>query len=147
MINSKKIKIGACYVRVSPWRFEKCLRCSAVGHSHKVCKITDPKKFRCANCGGDHAACSKVCPELNKVVEEKKKKLEQKMATKTQQFTRVYSNYKAPLKHNNLQYNNLVNIVKLIIELFKNPSNITASVNEDPASILNLISSNLGQDA
>ncbi|CAF0957339.1 unnamed protein product [Brachionus calyciflorus] len=51
----------------------KCLRWSGIDHIHKTCKITDANKFKCANCGGNHAACSKTCPELIKAVDEKKR--------------------------------------------------------------------------
>ncbi|CAF0942296.1 unnamed protein product, partial [Brachionus calyciflorus] len=170
MINAKKIKVGSCYIRVSPWKFgitpdqcfkclefghnsvncnnqEKCLRCSEIGHTHKKCKISDPEKFKCANCGEKHAACSKSCPELIKAVEQKKRKLDQKMIKNNEQFTRVYSNVsKASNDNTTFNQNSLVNIVKLIIDLFKNPSKATAAVNDDPTHILSLISQNLGQN-
>ncbi|CAF1072683.1 unnamed protein product [Brachionus calyciflorus] len=168
MVKATKIKVGASFIRVSPWRFglspdrcfkclefghssqncsgkEKCLRCAKEGHSHKSCKGTDPKDFRCANCCANHAACSKICPELNKAVEEKKLKLERKANKNNEKFTRIYSeSYQAPA--NNLNQKNLYNLVSLIVDLFRNLSMVTAAANEDPTPIIKLIAQNLGHE-
>lgn len=45
----------------------KCVRC-ALNHHHSACPINanDKAKFLCANCGQNHAACSRECPNVKK---------------------------------------------------------------------------------
>ena len=41
---------------------QKCLRCAGP-HSHKECQTTS---FKCSNCEGNHAACSRACSHIKK---------------------------------------------------------------------------------
>ncbi|CAF1019702.1 unnamed protein product [Brachionus calyciflorus] len=164
LIKTGYIKIGYSRIKVTPWRFgiapdqcfkcqkfghsavncqekeEVCLRCSQ-NHNFKKCPIKNPQEFRCANCRGDHAACSKSCSKLIIAVEAKKQKLDKKME-RTQPMVRLNSQFKS----NQIPLSQALGLVKLIIELFKNLNQVTAAANEDPTPILNLITQNLGSE-
>lgn len=164
LIKTGYIKIGFSNIKVSPWRFgitpdqcfkcqkfghtvanctaktETCLRC-AKDHSFKKCPVKDPKEYQCVNCGQNHAACSKSCPELIKAVEAKKQKLDKKIQT-TKPMTRIYSQN----QQDGIPNKQAIGMVKLMIELFKNISRITAAANEDPGPIVDLINQNLGHE-
>ncbi|CAF1008918.1 unnamed protein product [Brachionus calyciflorus] len=117
-----------------------CLRCAGP-HSYKKCKITDPSKYKCSNCEGNHTSCSKQCPNLRKNVEEKVKKQEERStkSTKTSQFSRIHSQF-VPQNTNNFN----LGVLKLLIEIITNLNKFTSSIHENPESLLQLISKHLG---
>ena len=119
-----------------------CLRCSG-NHHFKACPIKDPAKFKCANCGGNHAACSKSCNILQEAV--KSKTLEQEKKATKKVLNNTKHQVSQPTKNSHQSQNiPTLSILKLIIDLIKNLNKITSSVHEDPRPILDIISSNLG---
>ena len=92
VIADGSLKIGYTRVKVNPWNFSansnQCFKCLEFGHSHTTCskeqkclrcsknhhyKNCDQKdKLLCANCGENHAACSKTCKSMIKANESKK---------------------------------------------------------------------------
>lgn len=166
IISDGYIKLGYSRIRVTAWRFgttpDQCFKCQKFGHPkekcqskvftclrcaqdhhYTVCTITDPAKYLCSNCGGNHAACSKQCEMLQKSVEKKQQKqeLRQKAPIKQTQTTRVESVY---IKNPTTNPTTL-NFLKLIVDMFKNLNKVSASVHENPEPLLNLVSEHLGQ--
>ena len=157
------IKIGFSRIRISAWKFEPrpdqcfncqkfghlaskcpskipvCLRCNG-SHSHKNCKINDPKEYLCANCGGKHAACSKTCPELIKATQEKEKKVIAKISNQSNQTIKRVESSQQKLN----QTYNPVNLIKFIIDLVKNLRGVTSSIHTDPRPLLKMINQNFG---
>ena len=94
LAKSGRIEIGYQRFKIRPWNFRsstnqcfkccgfshsqnsckaavrKCLRCSE-DHDYKTCTVTDPEKYKCANCGGKHAAVSKDCTKLKEHMEKR----------------------------------------------------------------------------
>ncbi|CAF1073956.1 unnamed protein product [Brachionus calyciflorus] len=153
-------------IRVTPWRFginpeqcfkclkfghkqdkcqekeETCLRCGKKNHNYKQCKITDQSKFKCINCGGNHAAVSKSCPVLNEAVKNKTKELEDSVLRKkgNSNFVRHESSFQKTQYPPNLT----TNLLKFIIDLIKNLNEIRNCVYGDPQPLLKIIDQNFG---
>ncbi|CAF1111596.1 unnamed protein product, partial [Brachionus calyciflorus] len=159
------IYLGCSRIRVTQWKFgisplqcfkcqklghraesctgkEKCLKCGKFDHKRDQCPVKDdPSKYHCINCGGNHVACSKLCPVLKQATEEKKLNFDKKIKTFTNNTTRIYSNFS-----NDQHSKQTVGLVKFIIELLKNISESSRAVNEDTSSILQSINTFLGPD-
>ena len=93
------LKISPLHYRVEEWKFEespiqcfnclefghikkncdklpRCLICAEYNHSHKECR--NQSRLKCANCDGNHAACSKSCPKAKEALDKKIKTKEKK---------------------------------------------------------------------
>ncbi|RNA19710.1 Nucleic-acid-binding from transposon X, partial [Brachionus plicatilis] len=164
------IRIGHAQIRVSQWKFEamptQCFNCQALvhkaesckkektcmrcaqknDHTYKTCPIKDPTNFKCINCHGNHAACSKSCPKIIEACNKLRDKQSGSSKDKKQEFKKIESSFNKDtrLGHHQPKAPPTLNILKFIIELFRNFRSISASLHQDPQPLLQLINDNLG---
>ena len=181
--DAKKIVIGCSRIRVSPWKFDirpdQCFHCQKMGHFAEKCpdkfkkptclkcaknhhhsdcplnKNNDQSKYRCANCNGNHAACSKSCEVLKKEVERKKEILENKTKKQSKNFTRVESTAPqpitaAPRSSNSNQQGQfgtfpVTTVILFIINILKEFNNIHEVIYESPEELAKIVSNHFGQ--
>ena len=153
LINDGNILLGYTSLKVSPWNFSnqtnQCFKCQKFGHNSlncsnetkclkcignhhfKECKLTENDPLVCANCKGNHAACSKLCPHSNSSIS--------KVSTsKNDTFTRNHSNQTTHKENTFLidffqtGFNNLIrSILNLIIDMLQNLNDYQAAVHPD----------------
>ncbi|CAF1041914.1 unnamed protein product [Brachionus calyciflorus] len=157
------IKIGYTRIKVTAWKFgttpDQCFKCQKFGHSqnnckskdficlrcagkhhYKDCKITNAEDYICANCNLNHASCSKECKILQEAVNKKQNKQE---SNNNQNFIRIESNFKNQKKENQVP---TLNLITLLIDIFKNLNKIQSTIDYDPTPFLDLIHKHLGQE-
>ena len=165
IIKEGKIKLGYTSIKVTPWNFgeqsDQCFNCLKFGHSSKSCKappcclrcaenhnfkecnMKDETRLKCANCKGNHAACSKSCPVLTNRNSKKKSKSEsiinprptlQQPSSKHQQPDPNLAN------HLNEQIRSTtMKFLHLIIDILTNFQTIQETIFETKEPILQLI--------
>ena len=154
VINEGFIRIGHSQIRTSAWKFEpmpiQCFNCQGLGHksdtckkeqtcmrcskkndhTYKTCPVKDPSLYKCTNCQGNHASCSKSCPKIIEALNKMSEKQAQTMSHKTNQFTRIESASTSHNATNKAHYRSdqpqTYNMLKFIIELFRNFRQISA---------------------
>ncbi|RNA15879.1 RNA-directed DNA polymerase from mobile element jockey-like [Brachionus plicatilis] len=123
-----------------------CMRCSQKNdHTYKSCPIKDPTNFKCINCHGNHAACSKSCPKIIEACNKLRDKQSGSSNDKKQEFKKIESSFNKDtrLGHHKSKAPPTINILKFIIELFRNFRSLSASLHQDPQPLLQLINYNL----
>lgn len=171
LIEEKKIKIGHSYIKISPWKFDiqpdqcyhcqkfghfmtncpnikkkpTCLRC-AQDHSHKTCKINDPNKFRCANCGEKHSSVSKACSHMIDEIKRKKEVLDKKTKNKMVNTNRVESVAPDQSISSNPQpfIIPIAKLIMFIIDIIKDLNMIQESIYENPQYIIGITTKHFG---
>ncbi|CAF0903066.1 unnamed protein product [Brachionus calyciflorus] len=169
IIENKTILVGCSRIRVSPWKFDvrpdQCFHCQKIGHfaekcpdksknptclkcskkhSYKNCPNNDPSKYRCANCNGNHAACSKSCEIIINEVKRKKELLEKKTNKTASKFTRNESAQHNKPSNPSVDNNNMNNMILFIIEILKKFNNIHEIIYEKPNEISKLVTNHFG---
>ncbi|RNA09006.1 reverse transcriptase [Brachionus plicatilis] len=104
------------------WKKEKiCMRCAKRNdHTYKTCPVSDPKYFKCINCLGNHAACSKSCPKIIEAISKLSEKQAVKSNNKYPLFKRIDSTFNKSAKH--IQFNSTPTL-KLLAPLYTKTHN------------------------
>ncbi|RNA06327.1 hypothetical protein BpHYR1_015248 [Brachionus plicatilis] len=117
--------------------------CPLNAFEHGIRELTKTKKFYLAL----HNVDIEFDIKSERAKERLKKEYDIDNTLRMVKKSTVYSNFtNQAYNKTNFQQNNLISLVKFMIEMFKNPSQVTEAGNEDPTPILNLIAQSFGQD-
>lgn len=67
---------------------ERCMKCASRQHKTSECSTTS---YKCTNCGGDHASCSRACPAMKERERQLSSKLTSNPVTSQNQRKQTYA--------------------------------------------------------
>lgn len=160
------IQIGYTHFNVKTWDTDKsikqCYKCLKLGHLQYSCKTKEVKclrcsethkekyyefkrLLRCANCEGNHAACSKKCPKIIEYMEKNKEEIRKTTTqTNTKEQTIITTNNIITTQIQQLtMVQNLINrsnmtTISFIVEILSRLNEVTESIYEDHTILKNI---------
>jgi hypothetical protein len=168
------LALGPTFFRIKEWKadleFKQCYKCLKLGHQQYTCHSEKKvclrcgevhekhysecdKPLKCANCFGNHAACSKSCPSILTYLKNKKKTSSENSKTPKKQFNNEeqgkYTQSHQQLYTHQLQqvasiqtcinHNNKATVA-FIIEMLSCLNEVVNSIYEKPELVLNIVS-------
>ena len=168
------IKLGFTFFRAKEWKFQdnvkQCFKCQKLGHVKAQCKESQTiclrcsethdhhfskcqNEIKCANCGENHPSCSKLCQMLKNYVNKENLNTKNKIP-KNNSHNIIDQKTSDDPKTNQLNdlklyggiYSLSITLIRFILDTLKYLNEATASVNENPIYIKNLILKHFGSN-